>query len=438
MSESRAPHHPSYLPWVVWGAGLFVYILAVANRSSFGVAGLLAAQRFGVSATVLSLFVVVQLAVYAGMQLPAGMALDVWGPRRLLVIGAIAMSIGQLAMALVPSVQLAIVARVLIGAGDATVFVSAVRLVWDWFPREKVSLLTQLTGLAGQAGQIVSAIPFAMALRQVGWVPSFLTLAVAGGIAALTAGILVKRRALESTSLDTATPLRSAQHDEVTEEVDTTFTGAMRHPSTWLGFFAHMLCGVGTTVFVLMWGVPFMVEGEGYSPNVSSILLVIVVLTSVIAAPLIGRYTSRNPNRRSTVTLWVGALVAIGWLIALVPAVPLPFPIFIIAVILISAGGPASLIGLDLAGSFNSPGRRSTVQGIANMGGFVAAIAVMLTVGSILDHRTGGATPVLNDYRAALSVVFIPMALATIGLFYFRHHTRKGAGIKSSRRFRAS
>ena len=436
MSESRAPHHPSYLPWVVWGAGLFVYILAVANRSSFGVAGLLAAQRFGVSATVLSLFVVVQLAVYAGMQLPAGMALDVWGPRRLLVIGAIAMSIGQLAMALVPSMQLAIAARVLIGAGDATVFVSAVRLVWDWFPREKVSLLTQLTGLAGQAGQIVSAIPFAMALRQVGWVPSFITLAVVGGLAALIAGILVKSTghtaqaalAAPSQSLAAAPP----------DTVDTTFLGALRHPSTWLGFFAHMLCGVGTTVFVLMWGVPFMVEGEGYSPNVSSILLVIVVLTSVIAAPLIGRYTSKNPNRRSTVTLWVGGLVAIGWLIALLPPMPLPFPIFIIAVILISAGGPASLIGLDLAGSFNAPGRRSTVQGIANMGGFVAAIAVMLTVGRILDHRTGGASPGLNDYRAALSVVFIPMLLSTIGLFYFRQLTRKGAGITSSRRFRAS
>lgn len=182
-----------------------------------------------------------------------------------------------------------------------------------------------------------------------------------------------------------------------------------------------------------------MIEGEGYSDNVSSILLVIVVLTSVIAAPLIGRYTSRNPNRRSTVTLFVGALVAVGWLIALIPTNPLPFPIFIVAVILISAGGPASLIGLDLAGSFNAPMRRSTVQGIANMGGFVAAIAVMLVVGSILDYRVAAVSsglqnvaPGLADYRIALSIIFIPMILSTIGLLYFRARTRQSTGISKS------
>jgi len=433
---NQALHHPKrHLPWVVWGAGLFVYILAVANRSSFGVAGLLAAQRFGISATVLSLFVVVQLAVYAAMQLPAGMAVDIWGPRRLLVIGAIAMSIGQLAMALVPTVQLAIAARVLIGAGDATVFVSTVRLVWDWFPREKVSLLTQITGLAGQIGQIVSAIPFALALQHSGWVSSFLALAVVGILAAATAGLLVQRRGVFTGTVTESLPDVTAADNAQAPPGENSLTAAIRHPATWLGFFAHMLCGMGTTVFVLMWGVPFMIEGQGYSENVSSILLTIVVLTSMAVAPLIGRYTSKNPNRRSTVTLFVGALVAVGWLIALIPPNPLPFGVFIIAVVLISAGGPASLIGLDLAGTFNSPGRRSAVQGFANMGGFVAAIAVMLTVGAILDRRTGGAASGLADYRIALSIIFIPMALSAIGLFFFRRRTRRAAGIISARSF---
>jgi hypothetical protein len=85
-----------------------------------------------------------------------------------------------------------------------------------------------------------------------------------------------------------------------------------------------------------------------------------------------------------------------------------------------------------LAGTFNAPQRRSTVQGFANMGGFIAAIAVMLAVGRILDLRVVGGTPTLLDYRVALSVIFIPMMVAVVGLMVFRHHTRRQLGISSS------
>lgn len=399
----------SHNPWLIWGAGLIVYVLAVANRTSFGVAGLIAVERFGVSATVLSLFVVVQLAVYAAMQLPAGMALDAWGPRRLLVIGAIAMSFGQLAMALVPTVQFALAARVLIGAGDATIFVSAVRLVWDWFPRAKVPLLTQLTGLTGQLGQIISAFPFAILLVRGGWLPAFISLAVTGIFAALIAAVLVKKPADAITDF---LPLDNS----ATPPLENGFGTALRHPATWLGFFAHMLGGASTTVFVLLWGVPFMIEGEGYAEHTASLILTIVVITSLIAAPLIGQFTARYPSRRVTAALIIGAIVAAGWLIILLPTNPLPVPIFAAAIVLISIGGPASLIGLDLAATYNAPNRRSTVQGIANMGGFVAAITVMLAVGVILDHRSAITPPSLTDYQIALSVIAVPLVISAVGI----------------------
>lgn len=394
-------------PWIIWGAGLFVYVVAVVNRSSFGVAGLVAVTWFGVSATVLSLFVVVQLGVYAAMQIPAGMALDIWGPRRLLVVGAIAMSLGQLAMALVPTVEWAIAARVLIGAGDATIFVSAVRLVWDWFPRPRVPLLTQITGVTGQLGQIVSAFPFAIALEQAGWTSAFVALAIASAAAAIVAAVFVKPPTKDTKAEVRQTYINSEK---------ATFGEALRHPATWLGFFAHMLGGVSTTVFMLMWGFPFMIEGEHYPENISALMLTIVVVSSVVAAPIIGQFTARYPHQRSKAALIIGAAVAVGWLLILVPDNPLPAPVFGVAIVLLAIGGPASLIGLDLAATYNAPNRRSTVQGFANMGGFVSAIAVMLAVGIILDHRTGGVPPTLADYQVALSVVFLALVGATLGI----------------------
>ena len=71
--------------WVIWGVGLAIYLLAVFHRSSLGVAGLLAAERFDVDATQLAMFTVLQLVVYAGMQVPVGVLLDRFGSRAMLL-----------------------------------------------------------------------------------------------------------------------------------------------------------------------------------------------------------------------------------------------------------------------------------------------------------------------------------------------------------------
>lgn len=57
---------------VIWLVGLTVYFVAVLQRSSLAVAGLLAAERFDITASQLSTFVVLQLLVYALMQVPVG------------------------------------------------------------------------------------------------------------------------------------------------------------------------------------------------------------------------------------------------------------------------------------------------------------------------------------------------------------------------------
>src|SRR5690348_12852797 len=92
-------------PLLVWGVGVFAYVVAVFHRSSLGVAGLAAAHRFGIGPSVLALFSVAQLAVYAMMQIPVGVLLDRFGTRRMLLAGAALMAAGQLTFALVADVR---------------------------------------------------------------------------------------------------------------------------------------------------------------------------------------------------------------------------------------------------------------------------------------------------------------------------------------------
>src|SRR5919112_6904514 len=103
--------------WLIWVVGLAAYMVGVMQRTSFGIAGLDAAARFDASPAVLSGFVVLQLLVYAALQIPVGMLLDRFGARRLVVVGALAMAAGQLLLAVADTIPLAVTARVLVGAG---------------------------------------------------------------------------------------------------------------------------------------------------------------------------------------------------------------------------------------------------------------------------------------------------------------------------------
>ena len=90
----RAPD-PAPRAWSVWLVGLLVYMLAVFHRSSLGVAGLAATERFDISAAQLATFTMLQLLVYAGMQIPVGLLVDRFGPRSVLLVGLVLMTVAQ-------------------------------------------------------------------------------------------------------------------------------------------------------------------------------------------------------------------------------------------------------------------------------------------------------------------------------------------------------
>jgi len=174
--------------WAVWAAAIAVYVLAVFHRTSLGVAGLQAAERFGISSAQLSTFTILQVAVYAAMQLPVGALLDRFGSKRLLGVGLTLLTAAQLGFAFVESYPAALACRVLLGMGDAMVFISVLRLVAVWISPRRTPMVTQLTGVLGQLGALAAAGPLAAALAHFGWTPSY---TVAASVGVLTGIALI-------------------------------------------------------------------------------------------------------------------------------------------------------------------------------------------------------------------------------------------------------
>ena len=174
---------------VIWGVGVGVYLLAVFHRTSLGVAGPQAAERLDLSAGQLSTFVMLQLGVYAAMQVPTGILVDRFGPRRMLLVATIIMGTAQLIFSQVESYPLALVARGLLGCGDAMTYVSVLRLVAGWFPGRRYPVMVTLTSVVGMAGNVVATVPLTIMLANLGWSPTF---AIAGGLSLAYALLLLR------------------------------------------------------------------------------------------------------------------------------------------------------------------------------------------------------------------------------------------------------
>ena len=166
--------------FAVWVVGLLVYLLAVFHRSSLAVAGLAAADRFHISASQLATFTMLQLLVYAGMQIPVGLLVDRYGSRAVLLVGASVLTCAQAGFAFADTYGQALLARLFVGMGDAMTFICVLRLVNTWFAPRRIPLVTQLTGVLGQLGAVIAAVPMTWALSHLGWTKSYLLAASLG------------------------------------------------------------------------------------------------------------------------------------------------------------------------------------------------------------------------------------------------------------------
>jgi MFS family permease len=408
---------PGARAWAVWSAGLAAYIVAVLHRTSLGVAGLDAQHRFHIGAGALASFAVLQLLVYAGLQVPVGLLLDRFGSLRLVVCGAIVMAAGQALMASTHQVGGAVAARVLVGAGDAMTFISVLRLVPQWFPARRVPVLTQMTGIVGQAGQVLSAVPLAAVLAGPGWTTAFVGAAGAGVFVAIVAFAAVRDTPQRRISSGPAVTFGRLGHD---------LSEAWRHPGTRLGLWTHFTTQFTGTVFALMWGFPFLIAGEGLRRETASTLLTLFVLVGMAAGPLIGMLVQRHPLRRSWLVLGVVGVNAAGWGLVLAWPGRAPLPVLVLLILALGLGGPGSMIGFDYARTFNPPNRLGTATGVVNVGGFVASLLTIELVGLILDARTGGRADYgIADFKVAMAVQYLVGAAGLIGILRTRRLARR-------------
>nr|WP_202451166.1 MFS transporter [Streptomyces sp. SID4948] len=396
---------------LVWGVGTLVYFVAVVHRTSLGVAGIDAADRFHIGASALSTFSILQVLVYAGMQIPVGLMVDRLGTKRVLMLGAVLFTTGQGAFALSHSYGMALAARAVLGCGDAMTFVSVLRLGTRWFPARRGPMISQGAALFGVAGNLVSTVALSRLLHSAGWTPTFLGTALVGALVLVLVALFLK----DHPEGYEPAPVEHLGPAYIRRQI----ADAWREPGTRLGMWTHFTTQFSGMVFLLLWGLPFLVEDQGMSRGGAGEMLTLVVVANMVFGLLFGQLIGRHHGLRMPLTLGVIAATAAAWALVLSwPGGQDPLWVLVLLCVVLGACGPASMIGFDFARPANPPERLGTASGIVNIGGFSASVLTLFAIGVLLD-ATG------DNYRVAWSSVFVLQAVGTAQILRLRRTSER-------------
>ena len=430
MQHADAPPavRPSARAYVVWAWALLAYAVAVFHRASLGVAAVEAQERFSAGASAVSLFLVLQLAVYAGAagarrRGPGPVRLAPDDPRR-------RAHHGRRPARARPGHRRADRDR-RAGAGrrrrrdDLHQRAAGRRRCGSpaapsrWSPSSPAS-----SGSSARSSRPIRWSPCCTARR---WRTTFLGAAATGVLVAVL--VLVALR-----DAPAGTPARRrAGLAEVRAQPRRHLAGA-RHPDRPVHPPGHPVLRHGLRAAV---GLPVPGRGAGARRRRRRPALLTL---------LVRRRHGRRPAARPALRR-AGRCAGRCWCSASSgppsPSGPssccgpgrAPLPLLVVLVVVLGTNGPGSMIGFDYARTENPAERMGSASGVVNVGGFVASLLTILAVGAVLDLLTPGASTAydLDAFRAAFAVQYVFWAVGLVGVL---RHRRRAAGPAGPRRRR--
>lgn len=170
------------------------YFLSYLFRSINAVIAPQLTAGLGLTAADLGLLTSCYFLAFAGFQLPLGLLLDRYGPRRVQSVLLLSAALGSLLFAFGDSMAELAVARALIGLGAAGGLMSSFKAITLWFPKQRWPLVNGCFLAMGGLGAIAATAPLQEVLEVMDWRTVFLVLAGITVAASLAIRLVVPER----------------------------------------------------------------------------------------------------------------------------------------------------------------------------------------------------------------------------------------------------
>jgi len=383
-----------------------IYIVSQFLRNSVGVIAPNLASELGLSAKEVGLLASVFFFAFAAAQIPLGVALDRYGPRRCMLVCAGVAIAGTLMFAFATSPFWLIAARVLMGVGSSCYLMAPLALYAKRYPPDSFATMVGLQMGLGTLGTLLATAPFAFAVDLVGWRVSYVVVAALVLLAAFAVAVVVQDDKSD----------RGVAHETLRASLRGTLE-AVRVPSFWPVFALQLASYSSFVVVVGLWGGPYLTHIYGYSLTERGNMLFVAVVAQIIGSFLWGPSDRLfNSYKVPVLTGQLLTATALG-LAALVGVLPkAALVLWFVAIGLF----PAVVTVLIAHGKSLFPtqivGRGMTLMNIGTMGGVFVSQTVTGFIIDLFPIVNGGYA--LNAYRAVFGfqAVFI-LLMCLIYLF---------------------
>lgn len=370
QSEVRSTALLPFLAWLT-GALFFFYAWVLRVAPSVMVEELM--RDFAVGAAAIGNLSAFYFYGYAGMQVPVGMMIDRFGPRRLMTAAAALCALGCVVFALSTAFWAVAAGRFLIGASAAFSLVGAMAVAGQWFPPTRFALLSGLAMMMGMAGGVFGQAPLRLVIEASDWRSATLVLAAGGLALAVASWATVRDRQRGARGLG---------------KVFGGLGQVVRSRQTWL----IALAGLGTTApllgFAGLWGVPYLAATHGLDLAAAATITSTLFIGWGVGAPLFGWFSDRIRLRRPP---FIAGLVLCA--LAMAGLVYLPaLPVWMVVALcfLCGFGGSAQIVGFAAVREHNGAAVTGTAIGLVNAMVTGGGALYQPLLGWLLDLRWTG------------------------------------------------
>ena len=377
------------------------YMVSQFLRNSIGVIAPNIAAEMAIPAAQIGVLSSAFFFSFAAMQLPLGVAIDRFGPKRCMLVCGVVVIASALLFAAGRTPAELVAARIIMGVGTSCYLVAPLALYARRFSADRFAMLAGLHMGVGTVGTLLATAPLAFAAAAIGWRASFCVVAAVMGVAGLLVALLVRAP---------PQPVQ-APHPTIRESI-AGIREVIRIPSVGRLFLMQMATYSSFVIFVGLWGGPYLAHVYGYDLPARGSLLLVPALAQVLGLTAYG-WTDRVLGSYR-VPVAIGALTTAGFLALLAITGTLPRPWLLLWLVGFGAFAGFTPVVIAHGKSLFPPalvGRGMTLLNMGSMGGVFVTQTVSGLAIDLFAARDGVYPLVAYRVVFALQAAFLVVAV---------------------------
>lgn len=395
--------------WIVWLLSTLFMFYKYVIEVSPSIMSSEIMREFSLSGAQMGNFAACYFYAYLILQIPAGLLIDRWGPRKVTTIAMGICACGVFLFSISETFYLACIGRFLTGIGAAFAAVNCIKLIANWFPVKKYAFMIGLMMMLAMLGAVGGQAPLLYFISYLGWRRAMEVLALAAVILAILFVVIVRDRAPHHREVDLL-PTKPPLWKNLKQ--------VLSHKQSWYLSFYSGFAFAPVSAFGGLWGVPFLTQTFGLTHNAAGQASSLIFLGFAIGAPLFGWFSDKIGKRRA-VMFW-GTLMATICLSLILYVPTLPVALIFILLFLFGFAISSFLLCFSMIKEMHLAIMAGTSFGFMNaFDALFGAFSDPLT-GKVLDlmwtgtEIAGSRVFSITAYHVALSILILYLVLSLI------------------------